>query len=127
MAHAPKKDRIEAEASVLKRVEKALSAAGANVLRNTVGFTLYMGRGITYGLGKGSADLVCMVPPMGRWLCVEVKRSKGGKLSPEQDKWLAEARSYGCVAGVVRSPEEALSLLAESKKWCCPKCSKGMS
>lgn len=116
---APKHLLIEPEASVLKRVTQALELAGCCVLRNTVGFTLYMGRGITFGLGKGSADLVCIVPPMGRWLCVELKRAKGGKVSAEQERWIREVRSYGAVAGVARSVDDALALLAEAK-WSKP-------
>lgn len=116
MPHAPKKERVESEASVLARVKQTLEAHGVCVLRNTVGFTLYMGRGITYGLGKGSADLVCIVPPLGRWLCVETKRPKGGKLTPEQEKWLADVRRFGAVSGVATCPEEALELLAEARK-----------
>jgi hypothetical protein len=116
MPHAPKSERVESEAELMKRVVHVLEMSGVCVLRNTVGFTLYMGRGITYGLGKGSADLVCIVPPLGRWLCLELKRTKGGKVTPEQEAWLAGVRKYGAVAGVVRSPEEALELLAEARK-----------
>lgn len=113
---APKKLAVESEASLLRRVVAALRAHGCCVMRNTVGFHLYMGRGITYGLGKGSADLVCIVPPLGRWLCVEVKRSAGGEVSAEQEKWLADVRRYGAVSGVVRSVEEAVALLEEARR-----------
>jgi len=115
MPHASRKTLVESEASLMKRVVTVLEASGVCVMRNTVGFTLYMGRGITYGLGKGSADLVCIVPPLGRWLCIELKRTKGGKITPEQAFWLADVRRYGAIAGVVHSPEEALDLVAQAK------------
>jgi hypothetical protein len=116
MSHAPTKERLESEAALMKRVVNVLEMSGVCVLRNTVGFTLYMGRGVTFGLGKGSADLVCIVPPLGRWLCLELKRTKGGKVTPEQEAWLAGVRKFGAVAGVVRSVDEALTLLAEARR-----------
>lgn len=115
MDHLPPRARVESEASLKLRVTVALATAGALVFRNNVGAIKKGARWIVYGLGKGSADLVCMVPPYGRWLCVELKRQKYGLISEDQKKWIDTVRRYGAVAGVVRSPEEALELLAQAR------------
>lgn len=78
------------------------------------------GRLVTFGLARGSADLIgwrtVMVTPemVGQRLAVftsiEVK-TPTGKLRPEQQAWLGVVRSAGGVAGVVRSVEDALNLM----------------
>jgi hypothetical protein len=79
------------------------------------------GRLVTFGLAKGSADLigwrtVTVTPDMvGQRLAVftsiEVKTSTG-RLRPEQQAWLGVVRSAGGVAGVVRSVSDAEDLLS---------------
>jgi hypothetical protein len=109
--------RAEPEASVLQRVQEALwVAGGVHVMRNTVGFVKKGQRGIKYGLGVGSSDVVAIVAPFGRWLCIETKRGKGGVVEPEQEAWLAKMKTYGAVVGVCRSPEEALVLVEEARR-----------
>lgn len=108
---------VEPEASVLQRVQEALWAfGGVLVMRNTVGATRAGRRYITYGLGVGSADIVAIVAPYGRWLCIETKRPKGAKATDEQEAWLRKVRAYGAVAGVCRSPEEAIALVYEARR-----------
>src|SRR5262245_52685275 len=102
--------RLEPESSVLRRVQEALWACGGvHVMRNNVGAIRKGKRYIKYGLGVGSADIVAIVAPHGRWLCVETKRAKGGKATEEQARWLEVMRRYGAVAGICRTPEEALA------------------
>mgnify|MGYP006273510687 CR=1 FL=1 len=89
--------------------------------RNNTG-TLYdrQGRPVTFGLAKGSADLIgwttrTITPDMvGQTVAVftslEVK-TPTGRVSPEQRQWLEAVQAAGGVAGVVRSVEEAEELL----------------
>ncbi len=108
---------IEPERSVLERVLTALrSQPGVWAMRNTVGGTRTVGGYVTYGLGTGSPDIVAIVAPHGRWVCCEVKRPKASEPTEEQLEWIARARSLGAVAGVCRSPEEALALVEEARR-----------
>lgn len=108
---------VEPEGSVLERTQELMSKwGGVHVMRNTVGFVKKGGRGITYGLGRGSSDIVAIVAPYGRWLCVETKRGDGGKLSPEQDRWLRWMRTYGAVVGVVDKAEDVIPLIEAARK-----------
>lgn len=108
--------RVEPESSVLKRVQEALWAVGGvHVMRNNVGAIRKGRRFIRYGLGVGSADVVAIVAPTGRWLCIETKRPKNSKETEAQTRWLEMVRRYGAIAGVCRSPEEALALVEQAR------------
>ena len=79
------------------------------------------GRLVTFGLARGSADLigwrtVVVTPDMvGQRLAVftsiEVKTATG-RLRPEQQAWLGVVRSAGGVAGVARSVPDALRIMS---------------
>ncbi len=117
MGFSKPRQKIEPERSVLARVIAALKAQpGVHAMRNSVGGTRTVGGYVTYGLGTGSPDIVCIVAPMGRWVCIEVKRPKDSDAEEHQLAWLERARSLGAVAGVCRSPEEALALVEEARK-----------
>ena len=67
------------------------------------------GRLYFFGLGVGSADIVGVVKTsggVGRFVALECKR-EGGKLTSEQEMWLARVREAGGFACVVRSSREA--------------------
>lgn len=64
------------------------------------------GRTVTYGLGKGSADLLCFIAPLGRCLALEVKRV-GKRATKDQEAWLEAVATVGVMVGVVTSVEEA--------------------
>lgn len=74
-----------------------------------VGFTKDGDR-ITYGLSVGSPDLVGFIRGSGKFLGVEVK-TKSGRVSDDQRKWLDYATASGCIVGVARSPEDAIALV----------------
>ena len=85
------------------------------LFRNSVGFFKYDGpggRGVRYGLAKGSADIIG-IGPGGRFISIEVKT---GKLRPtkQQRAWQEMVARMGGVAGVVWSVEEALALVGEA-------------
>ncbi len=66
------------------------------------------------GLAVGSADLIGLVPPTGRFLAIECKRPNGGRLSERQRAWLDVVRRCGGIAGIARSVEEAIALVTEA-------------
>lgn len=108
---------VEPESSVLSRTIELLQRyGGVHVMRNTVGFIRKGQRGITYGLGKGSSDVVAIVAPYGRWLCIETKRGKGGRFEDGQEKWLEMVRLYGAVSGAITRPEDAIPLIEEARR-----------
>lgn len=82
------------------------------IWRNNVG-TMRDSRGIpvTFGLAIGSADLIGIVAPHGRLLSIEVKRP-GGRVTPEQEHWIEIVRAFGGVAGIARSVDDAMALVA---------------
>jgi len=119
MGVGEQKRRVEPEASVLARVKEALWAVGGvHVMRNSVGGVKKGSRFIRYGLEPSSSDLVAIVAPYGRWLCIECKNSAGGNgvEEVEQAKWLAKMRTYGAVAGFCTTPEQALALVEEARR-----------
>lgn len=107
----------EPESSVLQKVQEALWACGGVlVFRNNVGAIKKGRRYVRFGLGVGSADLVCVVAPHGRLLAIETKRPKGYEATEEQEKWLTRVRQYGGIAAVVRSPDEVYDLVEKARK-----------
>jgi len=79
------------------------------------------GRPVSFGLCKGSADLIgwtsrTITPEMvGQQVAVftsiEVK-TPTGRIRPEQQRWLNAVQAAGGIAGVARSIEEAMDLLS---------------
>lgn len=67
-----------------------------------------------FGLAIGSADLVGILAPSGRFVALEVK-TPTGRVRPEQETWLALVRSRGGFACVVRSIDDARAALARAR------------
>ena len=70
---------------------------------NTGAVQIAPGRFMRFGK-VGSSDILGILP-RGRLLCVECK-AKGGRLSPEQKQFLADAQGLGALAIVVYSWSE---------------------
>ncbi len=103
----PREKGIEIEIRV------ALATAGVMCMKHHVDFRAAFGR----GLGRGVADLICVVPPYGRFLAIEVKRpSTRGKLSKVQERWISVVRRFGGVAGVATSVDEAMALVEQARR-----------
>lgn len=113
------------ETSVLKKIQLALSGAGARIFRNQVGtYKLAIGGYVTSGLGVGSSDLVgwstVVVSPemVGRkvavFTAIEVKtfssKTKKRRLE-EQKNFIRVVKEAGGIAGFARTEEEAVTLL----------------
>jgi hypothetical protein len=88
----------------------ALSKAGCLVFRNNTGAVKDGERFIRYGLCKGSSDIIGLTPD-GRFLAVEVK-TRTGRPTKEQQQFIDAINQQGGIAGIARSVEDALLLLA---------------
>jgi hypothetical protein len=122
------------EKSVANEVLLAMSKRGTRLHRNNVA-TCWQGdvtrlvdgsilirnpRIIHAGLCKGSSDYIgwhplVITPEMvsstvAVYTAVETKRSKGGRIAPEQQNFIDQVRLAGGMAGVANSVEAALSL-----------------
>lgn len=100
------------ESRVQDLARLALSRAGAVCFRNNVGTAEHWtGTGVQrvqYGLAKGSADIVGIVTMpdgVGRFFAVEIK-AHNGRVSPEQEQWLALVRRAGAFGAVLRGPHD---------------------
>lgn len=112
------------ETRIQNRILMALSEAGCTVFRNeTAGawmgkqihrerdqVTLTAARMMTFGLCVGSSDIIGIAPD-GRFLAIEVKTSKG-RASKEQLRFIEAVRNAGGIAGIARSVDDALQLIA---------------
>ncbi len=75
--------------------------------RNAVGVAdTKLGHKVSYGLGRGSSDLVGMLRPSGRFIVLEIK-IEGGRVSSDQDTFIRLINIGGGFGRVVRSVEEA--------------------
>ncbi len=98
------------EAARLHAIMLALSGVGCSVFRANVGlFFTRDGRPVSTGLPRGFSDVFGHRPD-GRAFYIEVK-SATGRLRPEQDAFLAAMRRSGALAGVARSPEDAIRIV----------------
>jgi hypothetical protein len=112
----------EAELSAQIALEVG-SLKGVRIFRNTTGTgwqgkivekrgeltILQHARFTTFGLAKGSGDFIGLTDD-GKFLSLEIKTEKG-KPSPEQIAWSVMVNRFGGIAGIVRSPEEAIELI----------------
>jgi hypothetical protein len=72
--------------------------------------TLQNAQLMTFGLCVGSADIIGIHKPTGRFLAIEVK-TKTGKPTKEQINFIEQVRAANGIAGIARSVQEALDLL----------------
>jgi hypothetical protein len=99
------------ERDLQRAIVATLRRAGVWVRANVVSDR---GRFKRTGLGVGSADLLCVVPPHGRAVFLEVK-TRVGKASDEQVEFVEEVQRFGAIARVVRSVEEAVSAVTDAR------------
>lgn len=97
---------------IQNRIRTALSPY-AVIFRANVGSGItYDGRHFDTGLPKGFSDLFGFRKSDGKAIFIEVKTASG-RVSPEQKNFIGRMKGYGAIAGVCRSPEEALLLIYE--------------
>lgn len=112
------------ETRLQHQIMLALSEAGCIVWRHNVGqawlgkpvhqagdqVTLTGAHKMPYGLCVGGSDLLGIAPG-GRFLAVEVK-TRTGRVSRPQQQFIHAVQTAGGIAGVARSVEDALALIA---------------
>jgi len=113
---------MASEQSIQQHIRLTCGTGSTRLFRNNTG-TLrdQHGRPVSFGLARGSADLigwrtVTITPEMvGQQVAVftsiEVK-TPTGRVKPEQQQWLDAVQAAGGIAGVARSVEDAEQLLA---------------
>jgi hypothetical protein len=114
------------ETTLQQEIRLALGTIpSARVFRNQVGSLPdpRTGRLVTFGLARGSADLigwrtVVITPEMvgttlAVFLSIEVK-TPSGRLSPFQRNWQAAVLAAGGIAGVARSVPDALRIATDT-------------
>ena len=112
-----------AETTLQQQIRLAVGTrSDLRLFRNSVGSLPdpRTGRLVTFGLAKGSADLigwrtVTVTPEMvGQRIAVftsiEIKLPNG-RVRPEQHAWLGAVRGAGGIAGVARSVADAVTIL----------------
>jgi len=113
---------LPSEQQIQQHIRIACSNGDTRLFRNNTG-TLrdQNGRPVSFGLCKGSADLigwrtVTVTPEMvgqqvAVFLSIEVKTATG-RIRPEQQQWLDAVQAAGGIAGVARSVEDAQQIMA---------------
>lgn len=102
------------EDEVLRGCLEYLRIHGVFAWRNNTGAIKIGKRFIRYGT-PGSSDILGIMPD-GRFLAVECKREKGGRLSELQKAFLTAIKINGGVSIVARSVEELKKELEKVKK-----------
>jgi hypothetical protein len=123
MPAAAEHDVANAETDLQQRIRLALGTrADTRLFRNQTGALPdpRTGRLVTFGLARGSADLIgwrtVMITPemVGQRIAVftsiEVK-TPTGRLAPAQQHWLQAVRTAGGCAGIARSVGDALQII----------------
>jgi hypothetical protein len=113
-----------AETTLQQQIRLALGTnPDARIFRNQVGSLPdpRTGRLVTFGLARGSADLIgwrtvtitqAMVGTrLAVFTSIEVKTATGG-LRPEQQQWIHAVTQAGGIAGIARSVTDAQALLS---------------
>ena len=108
------------EQQIQQYIRLALSAPNIRLFRNNTGSAVINGQLVSFGLCKGSADLigfktVTITPDMvgqdvAVFVSIEVKTPKG-KISESQQAWCDMVASRGGIAGICRSVTDAMELL----------------
>jgi len=113
---------VASEQTIQQHIRLACSIGTCRLFRNNTGTLRDInGRPVSFGLCKGSADLigwrsVTITPEMvgqqvAIFTSIEVKAATG-RIRPEQQQWLNAVQAAGGIAGVARSVGEAMNLLS---------------
>ena len=98
------RNKGQLESIVLKQCLEYLQIRGIFVFRNNTGALKAGRRFIRFGF-PGSSDILGILPD-GRFLAIECKREKGGRLSEAQKDFISRINDNGGVAMCVHSLEE---------------------
>jgi len=110
------------EQSIQQHIRLTCGTGATRLFRNNTG-TLrdQHGRPVSFGLAKGSADLIgwtmrtvtqeMVGQQVAVFTSIEVKTATG-RVKPEQQQWLDAVQAAGGIGGVARSVADALAILA---------------
>lgn len=98
------RNKGQLESIVLKQCLEYLQIRGIFVFRNNTGALKAGRRFIRFGF-PGSSDILGILPD-GRFLAIECKREKGGRLSEAQKDFISRINANGGVAMCVHSLDE---------------------
>ena len=109
------------EQTIQQHIRLACSIGSCRLFRNNTGTLRDInGRPVTFGLCKGSADLIgwtvrtitedMIGQQIAVFTSIEVK-STSGRVKPEQQQWLNAVAAAGGVAGIARGVGEAMDIL----------------
>ena len=113
---------MPSEQTIQQHIRLACSIGSCRLFRNNTGTLRDInGRPVTFGLCKGSADLIgwttrtitseMVGQQIAVFTSIEVK-SSSGRVKPEQQQWLNAVLAAGGIAGIARSVGEAMDLLS---------------
>jgi len=114
---------MASEQVIQQHIRLACSIGSCRLFRNNTGTLRDInGRPVSFGLCKGSADLIgwttrTITPEMvgqqvAIFTSIEVKAATG-RIRPEQQQWLEAVQKAGGIAGVARSVDDALLLVTK--------------
>jgi len=101
------------EATVVDQVKEVIKITGVAVQRINTG-AFKVGKRYIRTANKGTLDFEGY-DNKGRFLALECKRPKGGRVSPEQKARIEDINRKGGIAAVVHSGEEALQVILQNK------------
>lgn len=115
------------ETKIQRAIMLALSEAGCLVFRNETSgawvgkvihkagqqVTLENAKLIKFGLTVGSSDLIGLTAS-GQFFAIEVK-TPTGKTTKEQQNFIKQVKGNGGLAGVARSPADALGIIHDAQ------------
>ncbi len=97
---------------IQNKIREALSPYAVIFRANVGSGVTYDGRHFSTGLPKGFSDLFGFRKSDGKAVFIEVKTPMG-RVSSEQKNFIKRMKESGAIAGVCRSPEEAILLISE--------------
>lgn len=105
------------ERDIQTRIRNALGqCADLCLWRNNTGMLVNQrGQRVSFGLSVGSADLIGILSPIGRFVALEIKQP-GKHQTKQQEQWLALVRTMGGFAAVVTSETEALDAIERARQ-----------
>lgn len=113
------------ESNIQKLIMIAVSDNGCMIMRNNCGVLKNpAGIPIKFGVGSpGGSDLIGITPVeitaemvgkvLGVFTAIEVK-TETGKVRPDQIRFIEAVKRKGGIAGIARSPADAVALLSQS-------------
>ncbi len=108
----PLKDGSVPEKVIQRQILDWLKTSGIVHWRQNSGCVFVGGRMVLLG-EEGLPDIICIIPPTGRFLGLEVKSAKGS-LRPKQREFMNSIRETGGTYVVVRTLQQAMEAVAQS-------------